>query len=864
MNQSLHLNKTLRFAHQEAQRLGNEYVSPEHLVLGMLRLGKDTQDTLFDARSAGSNMSAGNISSDAALSVLNSLGVNLDDLKCECERLAKTKSQEMLKDGDNSAIRILKIAELETLSLKESTSDTKHLLLAIMKDQTNSVAQLLTDKYGITYDNIKLKVRTTKSSTPYMEGFLDAEDDAEQSVSDENKEKQQSKMHKSETPALDSYGIDITKKARQGLLDPVIGRQAEITRVVQILSRRRKNNPILIGDPGVGKSAIVEGLAMRINNREVSPALFGKRIVTLDLASMVAGTKYRGQFEERMKNVLTELQANPDIILFIDEIHNIIGAGNASGSLDAANILKPALSRGDIQCIGATTINEYRQSIEKDGALERRFQKVMVKPTTAEETIEILGQLAPHYAEHHNVTYSKEAIKACVTLTDRYISERAFPDKAIDALDEAGANKRISLPIAPNSIDEIQEQLNSVINEKKAAISRKDFENAVALRDKERDLELALKGEMSRWRRATDTEVPVVDEEDVARVVAMMSGVPVQRLSTDENIRLRELSTRLSKRVVGQQQAIAKISRAIQRGRVGLKAPNRPIGTFLFLGPTGVGKTYLAECLAEDLFGKSDALIRIDMSEYMEKHAVSLLVGAPPGYVAHEDGGKLTEAVRRKPYSIVLFDEIEKAHPDVFNILLQVMDEGRLTDRQGKEVDFKNTIVILTSNTGTRQLKDFGQGIGFHDTPVLTQQKAEDILRKALNRTFAPEFLNRIDNIVVFEQLNEESMRQIVDIELGQTIKQLATMGYSLELTDEAMKLICRKGYDVQYGARPVKRAIQTYVLDALTDLMLDGNPSAASTIVVDVAKDSESTTASWKSAEQLILLPQREDKQLD
>ena len=829
---TVNFSNALRYAEQEARRLGAGQVAPEHLMLALLRLPDDE-----------------------VRAVLQHKNINLEELKNNLDFITISAQR---SEGSDSAVteeqklplapatqRILLLADLEMLAAKQTVKTTRHLLSAIMKEGKSETAQLLTSTYSLTYEDTVAD--TSAAAIPSMEGFMDAEDDEEEepkAPKDEKKQEQGEKRQKSATPALDSYGVDVTRKAAQGELDPVIGREEEITRVVQILSRRRKNNPILIGEPGVGKSAIVEGLAIRIANHDVAPMLFQKRIFTLDLASMVAGTKYRGQFEERMKAVLSELEKNRDIILFIDEIHNIMGAGNASGSLDAANILKPALSRGDIQCIGATTLNEYRQSIEKDGALERRFQKVIVKAPTSEQTLSILRQLAPRYAAHHSVVYTDAALKAAVELTGRYITDRAFPDKAIDAIDEAGANKRITTPLLPNSINDIQKQLDDLRKQKNEALKVGDFNSAVELRSKERDLDLALKGEISRWENATKQQTLEVTEDDIARVVAMMSGVPVERLTADENTRLQELGQRLARRVIGQQRAIDLITKAIQRSRVGLKSPNRPIGTFLFLGPTGVGKTYLAQCLAEDLFGKREALIRIDMSEYMEKHAVSLLVGAPPGYVAYEEGGKLTEAVRRQPYSIVLFDEIEKAHPDVFNILLQVMDEGRLTDRQGRHIDFRNTVIVLTSNSGTRQLKDFGQGIGFHDTDVLSHDKAETILRKSLNKTFAPEFLNRIDNIVVFDQLTEDALRQIVDIELEQTRTSLAAMGYMLELTDSAMQLICKKGYDVQYGARPVKRAVQSLVLDPITELLMAGKADDTKLICIDSQGDS--TIATW------------------
>ena len=812
---TLSLNNVLRYAKQEAERIGSGSVGSLHLLLALLR----------EDNSLG-------------LGLLRDSGVDLFKLRTDVEmaaRLMKKNDMPSTEAGyTEPANRVIRFIDLETIATKQKESNTKHLILAIMKESENKAGQILRGEFNLTYDDLfeKATVSSQTMSLHQQEeirnsGFLDAEDDDDDDMPSDNKPssttQQTGKKTASKTPALDKFGINLTQRAADGKLDPVIGRQKEIERVVQILSRRKKNNPVLIGEPGVGKSSIVEGLALRIVNKEVSPMLFNKRIYTLDLANMVAGTKYRGQFEERMKSVLNDLQQNPDVILFIDEIHTIIGAGNASGSLDAANILKPALSRGDIQCIGATTLNEYRQSIEKDGALERRFQKVIVPQTTKEETIEILRQLAPHYAQHHHVTYTDDALVACVNLTDRYITDRAFPDKAIDALDEAGASMRIGLtpPAETSTIKEIQAQIDSIKAQKQEVLLKQDFETAVVLRDKEQDLNLALQGEMMRLKEQSEAERPEVTEDDIARVVSLMSGVPIERLKEKETIRLRELGKRLQAKVIGQDEAIDHVVRAIQRSRVGLGQPTHPIGTFLFLGPTGVGKTYLAQCLAEEMFGSRDALIRIDMSEYMEKHAVSLLVGAPPGYVGHEDGGKLTEAVRRRPYSIVLFDEIEKAHPDVFNILLQLLDEGRLTDRQGRVVDFRQTVIILTSNSGTRQLREFGNGIGFHSATTIDKKNAEGILRKSLHKTFAPEFLNRIDNIVIFDQLSDEAINRIVDLELEQPRRQLRDLGYDLLISDDARAFLRKKGYDVQYGARPIKRAIQTYVLDAVTDVLL-------------------------------------------
>ena len=646
----------------------------------------------------------------------------------------------------------------------------------------------------------------------------------------------------SDTPVLDSFGYNLTKAAAEGKLDPVVGREKEIERVAQILGRRKKNNPILIGEPGVGKSAIAEGLAQRIANKEVSFSLQDKKIFSLDIGSIVAGTKYRGQFEERIKAILNELQKNPNIILFIDEIHTIVGAGGAPGSLDAANMLKPALARGEIQCVGATTLDEYRTSIEKDGALERRFQKVMVDPTTPEETLTILQNIQDRYEYHHNVRYTPEAIKACVRLTDRYITDRSFPDKAIDALDEAGSRVHIATVSVPTEIEQLEKRLEDLKAEKNRVIAEQKYEEAVPIRDKEKQTQYQLEDAIKRWEKESQLNPETVDEEKVAEVVAMMSGIPVQRIAQAEGLKLRQMGEVLKSRVIGQNDAVDKITKAIQRNRIGLKDPNKPIGSFLFLGPTGVGKTHLARVLADFMFDSTDALIRVDMSEYMEKFSVSRLIGAPPGYVGYEEGGQLTEKVRRKPYSIVLLDEIEKAHPDVFNIMLQVMDEGRLTDSLGRRIDFKNTIIIMTSNVGTRQLKDFGRGVGFNmdEDMTIDSDYSRGVIQKALNKTFAPEFLNRVDDIVMFDQLNRESLKSIIDLELKGIFKRVTDLGYKLELSPEAKDFIADKGYDVQYGARPLKRAIQRYLEDELADVVLAGEAAEGDTILMELneAKD--------------------------
>ena len=739
MQQTNNLHTILLYAQQEAQRLGSAEIMPDHMMLGILRLAEGK-----------------------AFELLMQAGLNPVELKRSIdERLMQAAPSQTTKMSRASE-RILRLMIIEAKLYHAEECGSVHLLLALLRERVNFPAMFVEQQFGIDYECIE-RLFPKPQPLPQNGSQLDAEFAGEQPFSWDNQKEH--KKSKTDTPALDKYGKDLTTQARNGELDPVVGRQVEIERVIQILSRRKKNNPILIGEPGVGKSAIVEGLALRIENGE-APTLQGRRIVSLDIASMVAGTTYRGQFEERMKTVINELHKHPEIILFVDEIHTIMGAGNAQGSLDAANILKPALARGEVQCVGATTISEYRKTIEKDGALERRFQKVQVQPTSPEETYAALTRLSEVYGTFHQVQYTEEALHACVKLTDRYISDRFFPDKAIDAMDEAGAYKR---------------------------------------------------------QTTTETDsTPLITESDIAFVVSRMSGVPVQRVAQAETQQLRQMATVLQQRVIGQDKAIDTIVKAIQRSRMGLRDPKKPIGTFFLLGPTGVGKTHLAQCLAEEMFGNKDAIIRFDMSEYIEKHTVSLLVGAPPGYVAHEEGGKLTEAVRRKPYSIVLFDEIEKAHPDIFNVLLQVMDEGRLTDRQGHIVDFKNTIIIMTSNVGTRQLSEFGSGIGF-DAGEIDDKQSERTLTKALNRTFPPEFVNRLDNIVVFNPLNRESLAQILSLELYPLKLRLEVMGYELEVTEETKEKLLKESLDRKFGARPLKRAIQTWVEDPITDLLLSG-----------------------------------------
>ncbi|VBB46450.1 Negative regulator of genetic competence ClpC/MecB [uncultured Paludibacter sp.] len=812
------LNNALIYSSQEAERLGNTYIGPEHLLLGLIRLG-----------------------SGKALEIINALHVDVNKIKNEIETLVRTVNEPVNEEIPflKSTEKLKKMMELEARSLSAETVDTEHLLLAILKMKNNLADDILTAN-NISYERVLAQI-TTKNIENINSPFDDEDEEAEDPFA--KKSKQQTAQGKQiETPALDTFGTDITKAARENRLDPIVGREREIERIAQILSRRKKNNPVLIGDPGVGKSAIVEGLALRIIQHRVSRVLFDKRVVALDMASIVAGTKYRGQFEERIKAILNELQKNPNIILFIDEIHTIVGAGGAPGSLDAANMLKPALARGEIQCIGATTLDEYRQSIEKDGALERRFQKVIVDPTTSEETLQILENIQDRYEYHHNVRYTPEAIKACVRLTDRYITDRCFPDKAIDALDEAGSRVHISTASVPVEIEELEKQIEILKKEKNRVIAEQKFEEAVPLRDKEKQMQYQLEDAIKRWEKESQQHPEIVDEEKVAEVVAMMSGIPVQRIAQAEGLKLRQMGEALKNKVIGQDEAVNKVVKAIQRNRIGLKDPSKPIGTFLFLGPTGVGKTHLAKILAEFMFDSPDALIRVDMSEYMEKFSVSRLIGAPPGYVGYEEGGQLTEKVRRKPYSIVLLDEIEKAHPDVFNILLQVMDEGRLTDSLGRRIDFKNTIIIMTSNVGTRQLKDFGRGVGFNtgEDLVTDSEYSRGVIQKALNKTFAPEFLNRVDDIVMFDQLNKESIKQIIDLELKGLFGRIISMGYKLELSPEAKDFIAEKGYDVQFGARPLKRAIQRYLEDELADVVLSGEVAEGDTILMELNEAKE------------------------
>jgi len=818
VNYSEQLNNVLLYSSQEAERLGNNYVGPEHLLLGILRNG-----------------------SGKAIDILNGSHVSLSKIKQSIESQIRTDLEPTGQEIPilKSTEKIKKIMELETRSMSVDTADTEHLLLAILKEKNNMAGEVLIAEH-LTYELAKAYIEEPHDIR--MGSSFQEEDDEDDDPRQKKKGSSSAGSKQSDTPALDTFGTDITKAALENRLDPIVGRNMEIERLAQILSRRKKNNPVLIGDPGVGKSAIVEGLALRIIQRRVSRVLFDKRVVSLDMASIVAGTKYRGQFEERIKAILNELSKNPDVILFIDEIHTIVGAGGAPGSLDAANMLKPALARGEIQCVGATTLDEYRKSIEKDGALERRFQKIMVDPTTADETLQILENIQDRYEYHHNVRYTPDAIKACVRLTDRYITDRCFPDKAIDALDEAGSRVHIGTVSVPAEIEELEKHIGELRKEKMKVLSDQKYELAGPIRDQEKQTQYKLEDAVKRWEEEAQLHPETVDEEQVAEVVAMMSGIPVQRIAQAEGLKLRQMKEVLQNKVIGQDEAVNKIVKAIQRNRIGLKDPNKPIGSFIFLGPTGVGKTHLAKILAEFMFDSADSLIRVDMSEYMEKFSVSRLIGAPPGYVGYEEGGQLTEKVRRKPYSIVLLDEIEKAHTDVFNILLQVMDEGRLTDSLGRRIDFKNTIIIMTSNVGTRQLKDFGKGVGFttSSTPESDSEFSRGVIQKALNKTFAPEFLNRVDDVIMFDQLGKDSIAKIIDLELKGLFGRVISMGYNLELTPEAKDFIAEKGYDVQFGARPLKRSIQKYLEDELADVVLGGELEPGDTILMELEPETK------------------------
>ena len=817
------LSDILVYSREEANRLRCDYIGPEHLLLALIRDGNN-----------------------AAVELLNRLHANLRSMKAEIEEAIERSNtfNEVMPSVDLNSIanKIMRLCLLEARMLKKSPADVEHLLLAILKENHNMAADVLTQN-NVSYDKVAelLSIKSDSSSGDFMEEDEDDEFPTENGKSAHGpatSTKQQKSS--SDTPVIDNFGIDMTQAAAEGKLDPVIGREKEIERIAQILSRRKKNNPVLIGEPGVGKSAIVEGLALRIVQKKVSRILFDKRVVMLDMASVVAGTKYRGQFEERLRSILNELQKNPNIILFIDELHTIVGAGSAAGSMDAANMLKPALARGEIQCIGATTLDEYRKTIEKDGALERRFQKVIVDSPNAEETIHILQNIKDRYEDHHNVRYTDEAIVACVKLSERYITDRCFPDKAIDVMDEAGSRVHLTNIQVPEEIEQQEARIADAHNQKNLAVKNQNYELAADYRDQERRLENELAEMKRNWEAGLKEHRETVDEEQIAQVVSMISGIPVQRMVQSEGIRIKGMREALNRSVIAQETAIGKLVKAIQRNRLGLKDPNRPIGTFMFLGPTGVGKTLLAKELARQMFGSTDALIRMDMSEFMEKHTVSRLVGAPPGYVGYEEGGQLTERVRRRPYSIILLDEIEKAHADVFNLLLQVTDEGRLTDGNGRLIDFRNTVIIMTSNVGSRQLKEFGRGVGFSTHMEFDDKEhSRSVIQKALNKTFSPEFLNRIDEIVTFDTLDDKALRTIADLEVDKLVQRLATIGIMVKVTEEARDYISRKGYDPQYGARPLKRAVQTYLEDELSEILIEESLSPDEHILVSLDNET-------------------------
>ena len=835
MNQfSPKVSEVLSFSREEAERLTSKSVTPEHIMLAILREKSGPVWELF-----------------------SKWKVDIDNIKREIEKKVQEKSIDTTVSIpdiilDEQANNILKLAVLEARMQHAETVDILHLFLAILHDSSNNGAKVVLEDSGFNYNNAISMLQQRANQPKDGIGMADEEemdDDMMSSSSNNggNTKTTQSSRTKSKTPVLDSFGTDLTQAAAEGKLDPVVGREKEIMRVSEILGRRKKNNPILIGEPGVGKSAIVEGLAQLIVKHLTSPILFDKRVITLDLTAVVAGTKYRGQFEERIRALIKEIEQNPDIIIFIDEIHTLIGAGSSPGSMDAANILKPALARGTIQCIGATTLDEYRKSIEKDGALERRFQKVLVEPTTAEETLLILENIKDRYEGHHHVRYTEDALKACVKYAERYITDRSFPDKAIDIIDEVGSRVHLQHVKVPQSILDIQKEIEIAQEKKQAAVKNQNFELAASFRDKQTELEQKLKNEQERWQNGDTEDKIEIGEDAIADVVSMITGVPVQRMQEAEGIRLKNMNDDLKQVVIAQDAAIDKMVKAIQRNRVGLKDPNHPIGAFMFLGPTGVGKTYLAKRLAEMMFGSADALIRIDMSEYTESFNTSRLVGAPPGYVGYDEGGQLTEKVRHHPYSIVLLDEIEKAHGNVFNMLLQVLDEGRLTDGNGRLIDFRNTVIIMTSNAGTRQLKEFGQGVGFKATNLngLSQnegdkERARAIIQKSLSKQFAPEFLNRLDEIITFDQLDLEAIKKIINIELKGLFKRVHELGYEMEITDEAKEYVATKGYDVQFGARPLKRAIQNHIEDGLSELILSGEIKAGDTIKISKEKDND------------------------
>jgi len=843
-NFSQKVKDVIGYSKEEALRLGHDFIGTEHLVLGILRKAEGK-----------------------AIDILTSLDTNLDYLKKKIEALNPSEAS-FNETFENKKLHLTRQAEkalkttfLEAKLYQDNAVNTAHLLLCILRNENDPTTKLL-NSFEINYEDIKsLFKQLNTDEDPFLKSPV-SEENQEGDLENPDKsnpfEPQQSKarkVQKSKTPVLDNFGRDLTLLAEKNQLDPVVGRKQEIERVSQILSRRKKNNPMLIGEPGVGKSAIAEGLALRITQRKVSRILFDKRIVSLDLASLVAGTKYRGQFEERMKALMNELEKNDDIILFIDEIHTIVGAGGATGSLDASNMLKPVLARGEIQCIGATTLNEYRQNIEKDGALERRFQKIIVEPTSINETIQILENIKIKYEDHHNVKYTKEAINACVKLTNRYMTDRFLPDKAIDALDEAGSRIHITNIVVPKQIVDLEENLENIRESKTNAVNKQKYEEAAKLRDDEKNIEAALKSAQNEWEEAAKKNRETVTEDNVAEVVSMMTGIPVNRVAEAESNRLSELSKKIKEKVIGQDEAVSKVVKAIQRNRIGLKAPDKPIGSFIFLGQTGVGKTQLAKILASELFDTADSLIRIDMSEYMEKFSVSRLIGAPPGYVGYEEGGQLTEKIRRKPYAVVLLDEIEKAHPDVFNMLLQILDEGFITDSLGRKIDFKNTVIIMTSNIGARQLKDFGDGVGFGTSAKIAQadSHAKGIIENALKKSFAPEFINRIDDIIIFNTLSKKDIHNIINIELRKLLKRISDLGYSLELSTKAKDYIAEKGFDKNYGARPLNRAIQKYIEDVLAEEIVNSKLSEGDHIFMDLDKKTNEITLKIKKNKEEI-----------
>ncbi|MDQ2751681.1 MAG: ATP-dependent Clp protease ATP-binding subunit [Bacteroidota bacterium] len=836
-NFSAQVKEIISFSREEALRLGNDFIGTEHLLLGLIREGENT-----------------------AIKVLKQLNVDLYELRKEVELAVKDKTGKNIANINSlpltkQAEKVIRVTVLEAKALKSPLVETEHLMLSILKNRENIATQIL-GQFDVDYDTFRNEIGVVRSSDPrseYTENDDDDFEDEKKGFSSQQRSSKAASNAKSKTPVLDNFGRDITKLAESGSLDPIVGREKEIERVSQILSRRKKNNPILIGEPGVGKTAIVEGLALRIVQRKVSRVLFDKRVISLDLAALVAGTKYRGQFEERMKAIMNELEKNRDVILFIDEIHTIVGAGGASGSLDASNIFKPALARGELQCIGASTLDEYRQYIEKDGALDRRFQKVMVDPPSVDETIMILNNIKSKYEDYHNVIYDNEAIDACVKLSDRYMTDRLLPDKAIDVLDEVGARVHLKNINVPQNILDLEKKIEEIKGEKNKVVKSQRFEEAAALRDSEKRLGEELEKAKNIWEEESKHKRYPIDEEAIAEVVSMMTGIPVKRMVQAETEKLRKMSDDMAQMVVGQTEAISKVVKAIQRNRVGLKDPKKPIGTFIFLGPTGVGKTELARALARYMFDSEDALIRIDMSEYMEKFTVSRLVGAPPGYVGYEEGGQLTEKVRRKPYSVILLDEIEKAHPDIYNILLQVLDDGILTDGLGRKIDFKNTLIIMTSNIGARQLKEFGDGVGFATASRMQNQDENNkaVIEKALKRTFSPEFLNRIDDVVIFNALSKENIFSIIDILMKNVLKRLNALGYSLELTEEAKSFIADKGYDIQFGARPLHRAIQKYLEDPLAEEILNMNIKNGDTLIAGLDKDNQKIKFEFRTKEE-------------